>query len=389
MPEVVIAGIGQIPVGEHWEISLRSQAARALLAAKKDAGGMQPQALYIGNFIGSTASHQTNLGALLTDWSGSWGIEGITVEAAGASGAGAFRLAYMAVASGFVEVAAVVGVEKITDMVGPGLERAIAESTDYDYELAQGLTPTAQAALLMQRYLYEYQVPRDAFAAFPILAHENAAGNPNAMYRKPLSRKAYDGAGMVCDPLGMMDVAPYGDGAAAVILARSDLVPEGLNHPLVRVTGSAISIDTLALHDRESPLAFDAARVSVQRACRQAGILPEDVDFFELTDAYSIFVPLSLEAAGFARAGEGWKRGQDGSLRLDGKLPILTMGGYKARGNPLGAGGMYQVVEAALQLRGQAGAGQLRHARRALVQTLGGPASTSVTHVLEHWNGRN
>jgi acetyl-CoA C-acetyltransferase len=113
------------------------------------------------------------------------------------------------------------------------------------------------------------------------------------------------------------------------------------------------------------------------------------VDFFELTDAYSIFVPLSLEAAGFARAGEGWKLGQDGSLRLDGKLPILTMGGYKARGNPLGAAGMYQVVEAALQLRGQAGTSQIPNARRALVQTLGGPASTAVTHVLERWNGSN
>ena len=126
----------------------------------------------------------------------------------------------------------------------------------------------------MQRYLYEYQAPRRHWRVPRSWRTRNAAGNPNAMYRKPLSRKAYDSAGMVCDPLGMMDVAPYGDGAAAVILARSDLVPEGLNHALVRVTGSAISIDTLALHDRKSPLAFDAARVSVQRACRQAGILP-------------------------------------------------------------------------------------------------------------------
>ncbi len=389
MPEIVIAGIGQIPVGEHWELSLRSQAAQALLAAKKDAGGLQPQALYIGNFIGSTASHQTNLGALLADWSGSWGIEGVTVEAAGASGAGAFHLAYMAVASGFVEVAAVLGVEKYTDMVGPGVEGAIAEGGDYDYELAQGLTPAGQAALLMQRYLYEYHAPREAFAEFPLLAHENAAANPNAMYRKPLSRKAYESAAMVCDPLGLMDVAPYADGAAAVILARSDRVPAGLGHGLVRVTGSAVTIDTLALHDRENPLAFDAARISAQRACRQAGILPGDVDFFELTDAYSIFVPLSLEAAGFAGAGEGWKLGQDGSLRRDGRLPILTLGGFKARGNPLGAAGVYQIVEAALQLRGEAGAGQLAKARRALVQTLGGPASTAVTHVLEAWNGRN
>ena len=278
-----------------------------------------------------------------------------------------------------------VGVEKITDKVGPGLDRAIAESTDYDYELAQGLTPTAQAALLMRRYIYESGAPREAFGEFPILAHANAVNNPYAMYRKPISRKVYDGAGMICDPLNLMDMAPYADGAAAVILARSDRLPAGLGHPLVRVTGSAASSDTLALHDRPDLLAFEAARLSVQRACRQAGILPGDVDFFELCDAFSIYAVLSLEAAGFAPRGEGWKLALDGSLKMGGKLPILTMGGLKARGNPLAASGMYQIAEAALQLRGQAGAGQLPNPRRGLVQSLGGPASSAVAHVLERW----
>jgi acetyl-CoA C-acetyltransferase len=386
MPEVVIAGVGQIPVGEHWEISLRSQAAKAVLAARKDAPGIEVQALYIGNFLASTVSHQSNLGSLLAEWSGLPGVEGITVESSGSSGAGAFHLAYMAVASGYIEAAAVVGVEKITDMVGSGLEAAIAESSDYDYEAAQGITLTAQAGMLMQRYLHETHAPREAFGEFPILAHANAAGNPNAMFRKAISRKVYDSASLVCDPLNLMDVAPYADGAAAVILTRSDRVQADLGHPLVRVTGSAASADTLALHDRPDLLAFDAARYSAQRACRMAGILPADVDFFELCDAFSIYVPLSLEAAGFAPRGEGWKLGLDGSLTPGGKLPILTMGGHKARGNPLAAAGMYQIVEAALQLRGQAGAAQLPRARRALVQSLGGPASSAVTHVFERWN---
>jgi acetyl-CoA C-acetyltransferase len=385
MPEIVIAGIGQIPVGEHWDVALRSQAARAVLAARKDAGGLLPQALYIGNFLGSTVSHQSNLGALLTEWSGLTGVEGITVEAAGASGAGAFHLGYMAIASGFVDVAAVVGVEKITDRVGPGLELAIAESTDYDYELAQGLTPTTQAALLMQRYLYETGAPREVFGEFPILAHANAAANPYAMYRKPITQKTYNGSALICDPLNLMDMAPYADGAAAVILARSDRLPAEFPHPLVRVTGSAASSDTLALHDRPDLLAFEAARLSVQRACRMAGILPGDVDFFELCDAFSIYAVLSLEAAGYAPRGEGWKLAVDGSLKLGGKLPILTMGGQKARGNPLAAAGLYQIAEAALQLRGQAGVNQIHDPRRGLVQTLGGPASSAVAHVLERW----
>jgi acetyl-CoA C-acetyltransferase len=386
MPEVVIAGIGQIPVGEHWEMSLRSQAAKAVLAARKDAAGVVPQALYIGNFLASTVSHQSNLGSLLAEWSGLGGVEGIAVESGGSSGAGAFHLAYLAIASGYVDAAAVVGVEKITDLVGPGLEGAIAESTDYDYEASQGITLTGQAALLMRRYLHEYRVPREVFGEFPILAHANAVGNPQAMFRKPISRKAYDGAGVVADPLNLMDVAPYADGAAAVILARSDRIPSNLGHPLVRVTGSAVSADALALNDRPDPMAFVAARLSVQRACRMAGILPGDVDFFELSDSFSIYVPLTLEAAGFAPRGEGWKLALDGALGRDGKLPILTMGGHKARGNPLSAAGMYQIVEAALQLRGQAGPNQLSRARRALVQSLGGPASSAVAHVLERWN---
>ena len=141
--------------------------------------------------------------------------------------------------------------------------------------------------------------------------------------------------------------------------------------------------DTLALHDRLDPLAFEAARLSVERACRQAGMLPSDADLFELYDAFSIYAALSLEAAGFAGRGQAWQYAQDGNLGLDGALPIATFGGLKARGDPGGATGVYQVVEACLQLRGQAGANQVPGAQRALVQCLGGPASTAVTHFLE------
>lgn len=386
MAEVVIAGIGQTPVGEHWDISLRTLAARAMQAARRDAGGIVPQALYIGSFLSSTVSHQANLGALLTGNAGLEGVEGITVEAAEASGAAAFNLAYMAVSSGLVDSALVVGVEKYTDVVGSRLDSAVAEMVDYDYEAVNGVTPAAQAGLVMQRYMYEYGVPRDAFAAFPMLAHANAVNNPNAMYRKALRREAYDSAPPVSDPLNMMDAAPYADGAAAVLLVRSDALPSDLAHPLVRVTGSSVVTDRLSLHDRANILAFEAAGVSVERACRQAGILPQDVDLFELWDGYSIYAVLSLEAACLAPRGEGCRPVQEGWCNLNGRLPILTMGGQKARGNPLGASGVYQVVEAAQQLRGEAGKNQIPSARRALVQTLGGPASTAVTHVLERWD---
>jgi len=151
----------------------------------------------------------------------------------------------------------------------------------------------------------------------------------------------------------------------------------------VRITGSCLVTDRLAIHDRSDPLAFEAARRSVERACRQAGILPADADFFELFDSYSIYAALALEAAGFAKRGEGWKLAQDGRLNREGEMPIATFGGLKARGNPGGATGVYQAVEATLQLRGQAGANQVMGAQRALIQCLAGPASSAVAHILE------
>jgi len=386
MTDVVIAGIGQVPVGEYWDVSLRSMAVSAIQRALKDAGGLAPQAIYIGNMLASTVSHQANLGALLADQAGLRGLEGTTVEAAGASGGAAIRLGYLAVLSGLVDTALVVGVEKYTDQLGPAVESALAQSEDSDYEAVHGMTPAAQAALLMRRYMHEYGVAHDCFAGFSLVAHANAANNPNAMFRKPISREAYARAEDLVEPVNLFDMAPYADGAAALLLARSDRVPAGLDHDVVRITGSSIVTDTLALHDRPDPLALNAAGFSVERACSQAGILPEDVDLFELYDAFSIYAALSLETAGFARRGQGWRMAEEGQIGLNGRMPVSTLGGLKGRGNPVGAAGVYQAVEAALQLRGEAGKNQVDGARRALVQSLGGPASTAAAHVLEKMN---
>ncbi|HZD56698.1 MAG TPA: thiolase domain-containing protein [Anaerolineales bacterium] len=383
MTDVVIAGVGQTPVGEHWDISLRELAFRAIEAAVEDAGGLRPQALFVGNMLASTLSAQAHLGALIADFAGLAGIEAATVESAGASGGAALRQGYLAVSSGSVDVALVVSVEKITDKIGSDTEAALASGIDSDFESAQGLTPASQAALLMRRYLHEFEAPRQAFAGFPVTAHANGANNPNAMFRRAISAEVYSRAGMVSAPMNMFDVAPNADGAAALLLTRRELLPPEYSHPLVRISGSSLVTDTLALHDRPDPLAFHAARLSVERACRQAGIVPADADLFELHDAFSIYAALSLEAAGFAEPGQGWRLAQDGEIGLGGSVPIATFGGLKARGNPGGATGIYQVVEAVLQLRGQGGANQVPGAHRALVQCLGGPASSAAAHVLE------
>jgi acetyl-CoA C-acetyltransferase len=387
MSEVVIAGIGQTPVEEHWGTSLRELAFYALEEAVQDSGGLRPQALFVGNMLATQLSRQAHLGALIADFAGLSGIEAFTLEAGGASGGAALRAAFMAIASEQADVALVVGVEKFSDTIGAAVDAALATGSDSDYEAVQGMTPTAQAALLMRRYLHETEAPRQAFAGFPLTAHANGAGNSKAMFRKAIKAEAYTQAGLVSDPLNMFDVAPTADGAAAVVLTRANLLPPHFPHRLVRVAGSALATDTLALHDRADLLAFDAARISVERACQKARITPLQVDLFELHDAFSIFAALSLEAAGFAGRGEGWKLAQNGdspaAISLQGSLPISTLGGLKARGYPGGASGVYQAVEAALQLRGQAGKNQLAGARRAMIQSLGGPASTAVTHILE------
>jgi acetyl-CoA C-acetyltransferase len=383
MSDVVIAGLGQTDVGEHYGISLRDLALLALEPAIRDASNLKPDILFVGNMVAPAASHQAHLGALISDYSGLEGIEASTIEAGGASGGAALRMGYLAVKSGEAKVALVLGIEKVTDQLGPSAESMQTLSEDSDYEAVQGLTPNAQAALLLRRYMHQYGIGHEAFAGFSILAHANAMTNPHAMYHNQVTLEAYKKADPLSDPLTLFDTSPVADGAAAVILTLSESLPAGYSGPLVRITGSSLVTDRLAIHDRPDPLAFDAARRSVERACRQAGILPTDVDLFELYDSYSIYAALALEAAGFSERGQGWKLAQDGGLGLRGELPIATFGGLKARGNPGGATGVYQAVEAALQLRGQAGSNQVPGAHKALIQCLAGPASTAVTHVLE------
>lgn len=386
MTEVVIAGIGQTEVGEHWDIGLRDLAFAALRDAVKDSGGLKPQSLFVGNMLAPNLSNQAHLGVLIADYAGLLGIEAVTVEAAGASGGAALRQGYLAVASGMVDVALVVGVEKFTDKVGPGVDEALATTSDSDFEAVQGMTPTAQAALLMKRYMHEYQVPSDGFAGFALTAHTNGAGNKNAMFQKAIKPETYAKAEMVSDPINMFDMAPNADGAAALVLTRRELLPSNFSNPLVKVSGSAASSDTLALHDRKDMLFFDTAQISAGKAMKQAGVILDDISFFEYHDTFSIYAALQLEAVGFAIRGEGWKLAANGEIRLDGRIPCATMGGMKARGFAGGAAGVYQAVEAVTQLRVQAGANQIPNAKSALIQSLGGPASTAVSHILQRLN---
>ncbi len=234
---------------------------------------------------------------------------------------------------------------------------ALATAADQEYEVSQGISFVGLNALLMRRYMHEYGVAKEAFAGFTVNAHRNGVNNPNAMFRSPISEAAYARAGMIADPINLLDSSPVCDGAACVVLAPADRYR---SRAKAQILASAVATDSLAVHDRRDPLVLDAAVISSQKAyAAGAASPPADIHLFEVHDAFSIMAALSLEAAGFAPRGAGVRLAQDGEIAIGGRLPISTMGGLKARGHPVGATGVYQIVEVVQQLTGQAGANQV------------------------------
>jgi acetyl-CoA C-acetyltransferase len=266
----------------------------------------------------------------------------------------------------------------MTEAGGGEVTAALAEAADAEYEVIHGVTFVGLNALIMRRYMHEYGYQHQDFAPFALNAHANGAKNPNALFRKAISQREYENGRIVADPISLYDASPIGDGAAALLLVPAEKAPKA-----VRVIGSASSTDTLAIHDRHDPLWLEAAEQSANKAYQQAGIGPEDIDLFEAHDAFSIIAALSLEACGFAERGQGVRLAQESAIMPDGRIPISTMGGLKARGHPVGATGLYQLAEAAIQLREEAGAAQIDGAQIALAQNIGGSGATVVTHILQ------
>jgi acetyl-CoA C-acetyltransferase len=385
MRGVSIIGVGQSPVGELWDRSARDIAYTAVTAAMADAGIETADALFVGNMLSGSLLDQEHLATLIAGHCGLYGIEAAKVEAACASGAAALRVGVMAVASGFHDVVIVLGLEKMTDTVGKDTTAGLATASDAEFEALHGVSFVGLNALIMQRYMHEYDVPIDAFAGFSINAHKNGANNPNAMFQSPISLKSYVNAPVIATPINIMDSSPVCDGAAAVVLVATERVRQvtnGRHWGAVQVLAGASANDTLAVHDRRDPLYLQAAHLSAQKAFAQAGLRREDLDFFELHDAFTIMSALSLEAVGFARRGEGWRMAHEGAIGIGGDLPISTMGGLKSRGHPVGATGVYQIVEAVLQLSGRAGANQIKDARLGMTQNIGGSGATIITHIL-------
>lgn len=383
MNTVYLAGVGATPVAEHYARTLTDLAIEALRGALAESGIAPSQigALYVANALGDTLAGQGHLGAAIATAAGLEGVEALRVEAAGASGGVALRQAMLAIATGVHQAVAVIGAEKVTDKLDGAVEAALALGSDGDWEAAHGVTLTGQWAMLMRRYMHDFGYAADAFAPFAVNAHANAAGNRGALYRFPISVDKFRKAGQVASPINMLDSATLADGAAALVLVNEESVHR-VRGRRVRLAGSGVATDQLALHARRDPLWLSAVTRSTAAALASAGVSHTAIDVLELTDPHGICAALALEAAGFLDRGAAPSYAADGGITPSGATPLATGGGYKARGDVGGASGVFQVVELVRQLRGEGGPAQVAGPRVALAQSLGGIGATAATHIL-------
>ncbi len=385
MREVAVIGIGDTKFGELWDLSFREIGIQAGLAAVYDANlsGDEIDALYVGNMSAGRFIEQEHIGALIADYSGLARdhTPATRVEAAGASGGLAFREGYMAVASGMHDIVVVGGAEKMTD-VGDVLSGEIqATAADQQWETSFGATFASLHAMIARRHMHQYGTTREQIAQVAVKNHKHGSLNPKAQYQKEIKLDAVLKASPVADPLGMFDCAPISDGAAAVVLCAMEKARKYTDTP-VKVLASAQASDTLALAHREDICRFDATSIAAQRAFRQAKLTPKDVQLAEVHDNFTISEILAIEDLGFFPKGKGGEATANGETALGARIAINTSGGLKARGDPVGATGIAQIVELVTQLRGEGGKRQVPKAAVGLAQNVGGTGATAVVHLL-------
>jgi acetyl-CoA C-acetyltransferase len=375
---VSIVGIGQVPVVSATKAKLRTLGAAVVRSAMEDAGVERVDALFAGNMLADELQGQKHIAALIADEAGLAGIEALEAQAAMASGAAALRMAYLAVGSGELDLVVVVGVEKMSEgLAAPAMSKALDAK-----EVEDGATLISMNADILRLYRKRYKVPEDGLVNFPVVAHANARHNPNAVFRDMTVRaQTVLNSRIVHEPLRLLDCSPICDGAAAVVLAPTEQARAHNPHP-VRILASSVATDRFRVGDRANPLWLEAAHESARKAYRLANLNREDLDFFEVHDAFSIMACMQLEAAGFAKLGHGWRLAAEKRIELRGDIPITTMGGLKARGHPIGATALYQACEMVLQLTGRAGKNQLRSAELGMMQSVGGAGTTVITHIL-------
>ena len=384
MRRVAVIGVGDTEFGELWDYSFRDLGIRAGLAAVADANitSEQIDALYVGNMSAGRFIEQEHIGALIADYAGlsTGNIPATRVEAAGASGGLALRQGFMAVASGMHDIVVVGGAEKMTDVSDD--ESAIIQSSaaDQEWETVLGATFPALHALIARRHMHDHGTTREQLSEVAIKNHRHGSMNPKAQFQREITRETVMGSPVVASPLRMFDCAPSSDGAAAVVLCPLESAKK-YTDVAIEIVGSGQASDSLALHHRKDICTMEATKLAAKRAFAMANITQKDVDVAEVHDNFTISEILAIEDIGFFKKGEGGKATEAGLTGLNGEIAVNTSGGLKARGDPVGATGIAQVVEIVTQLRGKADKRQVKDATVGMTHNVGGTGATAIVHV--------
>ena len=382
--DVAIVGIGSTSFGEHWDTGLKELVAEAGFEAAEDAGirGKDIEMVIAGNMSGGMFVGQEHVAALMADFLGLNPTPAVRVEAACASGGVALREGYMTVASGFHNLVAVGGVEKMTDIYGSGATTALSGAMDFEWEAYFGATFPGIYALIAQRYMHEYALTREQLANVAVKNHYHASFNPLAHFQNRIKVEDVLNSRLVADPLRLFDCAPISDGASCVLLAPAEDARKYTDTPII-IEASKQASGTLSLFMRRDICTIDATTEAANRAFRDTDLSRKDVDLIEVHDCFTIAEILALEDLGFCEKGKGGKFYDEDQTYFDGKLPVNTDGGLKAAGHPVGATGIKQIVELVKQLRGEAEKGrQVKGAETGLAHNLGGSGATVVVTIL-------
>ena len=375
-----MSSVGMTTIADHWESSILDLAVEASRGALKSFGRKKPDQIVVGNMFSAVGARQEHLGAMLADGLGLTGVPAFKVESACSSGGSAFNVGYNLVRSGAIDSALVVGVEKMRDLEPEEVSRALAMAESAEYTQFVGATFAALNGLLARYYMEQMDVSRDELSSIPVIDHSNAVTAAHAQFRKAISPEVVSRSAMIADPLRLFDCAPVGDGSAAVLLVN-DNAASGTKRRMAEVLGGKIATNDFSLYEREDMLDFKSTRLAFKGAMEEAGLGRSKISCAELHDAFSVVGALSLEAMGYSKRGHASKDAKAGKYGRSSELPINTFGGLKARGHPVGATGMYQIVEAFLQLTDQAGKNQVEGAEYAVTQNVGGVDTTAAVHV--------
>jgi acetyl-CoA C-acetyltransferase len=383
MRPVAIIGIGKTNFGAFPDRDLRSLAVEAGEKCLADAhvSPSQVEAYYLGNFAGPSFVGQNHLAPYIAGAMGITGVPCTRFEAACASSGSAFYHAVSSVAAGLNDVVLVAGVEKMTSQTTPKVTEILAGAGDTCGEVRAGATFPALFAMIARRHMYQYGTTREQMAAVAVKNHENGAKNPQAHMRKIITMEQALKGKPISEPLTVFDCSLISDGAAAVLIAPLERAAEFTSRP-VKVMGIAQTSDYVALDQKDDITTFGAVVAAGQKAYKMAGVTPQDIQFAELHDCFTIAEILATEDLGFVKKGEGGPYALAGCTRLTGPLPINTSGGLKSKGHPVGATGVGQICDLVIQLRGDAGERQLARHSLGLAQNLGGSGATAVVTIL-------